>query len=325
MLIYKRPYTDPYLNIAAEEYYIRNADNDMCMVWVNDKSVIIGKHQNAYAEINYPYIHENQIPVIRRISGGGAVYHDPGNLNFSFISKTGKASQVNFGKFTSVIINFMKSLGIEVNVNNRNSLFIGDQKFSGHAEHLYHDKILHHGTILFNTDLDILQKSISPVKEFQTKAMPSVRSSVMNIAPLLPFGIDIHEFIGVFTDWLMTFYPGSTLFNPDPDISEEIAKLAGSKYRTWEWNFGYSPAYTFTIHFQSFTEIVHADMQVINGQFSFVKVHTNSEKDIIHNLLQSMKGILHKEDEIDKFVKKNLQKLELAGVNSVVFKEAFFR
>jgi lipoate-protein ligase A len=325
MLIYKRPYTDPYLNLAAEEYYIRNAEDDMCMIWINDKSVIIGKHQNAYAEINYPYIHENQIPVIRRISGGGAVYHDPGNVNFSFISKTNKASQVNFGKYTSVIINFMKSLGIEVNVNNRSSLFIGDKKFSGHAEHLYHEKILHHGTILFNTDLDVLQKSISPVKEFQSKAMPSVRSSVMNIAPLLPYGVDIHEFIDAFMNWMMTFYPGSTLFEPDTGISEEIAKFAGSKYITWEWNFGYSPAYTFTIHFQSFAEVVQADIRVDNGKFSLIEVDTNPGNDTIHKLLQNMKGILHKEDEIDKFVEKNLLNLELAGVNSVVFRESFFR
>jgi len=130
MFIYLRPYTNPFLNLAAEEYYIRHATDEICMVWINEQSVIIGKHQNAYAEINYPYLCENQIPVIRRISGGGAVYHDMGNINLSFISNTHKTNQVDFGKFTAIVIAFLHSYGLEISVNKRNSLFIGDRKFS---------------------------------------------------------------------------------------------------------------------------------------------------------------------------------------------------
>jgi len=199
MLIFHRPFTDPHLNIAAEEYFVKKATEDMCMIWINEQSVIIGKHQNAFAEINYPYVRKNQIPIIRRISGGGAVYHDTGNVNFTFIQKTDKANQVDFGRFTSIIVKFIQSLGIDVNTNKRNSLFAGNLKFSGHAEHIFHDTVLHHGTILFNTNLDILQNCLTPEKQYQGKAMASVRSDVGNIAPLLSQNINIHQF----TEYLM--------------------------------------------------------------------------------------------------------------------------
>jgi lipoate-protein ligase A len=324
MLIYLRPYTDPFLNIAAEEYYVKNTKQNMCMIWINDRSVIIGKHQNAFAEINYPFVKENSIPVIRRISGGGAVYHDKGNVNFSFIQQADKTNLVSFGKFTSVIISFMKSLGIEVNVSKRNSLFIGNGKFSGHAEHIFHDKVLHHGTILFNTDLDALQNSISPVKEYQSKAMPSVRSEVMNIAPLLPFGIDIQQFANEFTKWLLSYYQGSSIYTGQIGEQEAIKKLAEDKYKTWEWNYGYSPAYTFRIRIQGFTENVDAAIKVENGRFSLIEVDSNEETAVIARLLKSMTGILHKEEEIDTFIEKNLTELELAGVNTVSFRQDFF-
>ena len=325
MLIYYRPYTDPFLNIAAEDYYVKHAISDMCMIWINEPSVIIGKHQNAYAEINYPFVREKKIPVIRRISGGGAVYHDTGNVNFSFIGKTTKPIQVDFGKFTSIIVNFMQNLGIVVNVGKRNSLFIGDQKFSGHAEHLFHDKVLHHGTILINSDLLTLQNSITPLKEYKGKALASVRSEVINIAPHLPYGIDIQLFVENFIKWLLDFFPGSQIYNPGKNEQHDIKMLSETKYKTWEWNFGYSPAYTFQVHIQAVAGIIEANIKVENGMFASVEVTSESTNSILHKLLISMTGILHKEEEIHKFVENNLKSLELAGVNTVLFKEGFFR
>ncbi len=325
MLIYNRPYTDPFLNIAAEDYYVKHALSDMCMIWINEPSVIIGKHQNAYAEINYPFVRKKNIPVIRRISGGGAVYHDAGNVNFSFISRTTKSNQVDFGRFTSIIVNFMQSLGIEANVGKRNSLFIGDKKFSGHAEHLFHDKVLHHGTILINSDLLTLQNSITPAKEYKGKALASVRSEVMNIAPLLPYGIDIQLFVEIFIKWLLDYFPGSQIYDPGIGQQNEIKKLSETKYKTWEWNFGYSPAYTFQVHIQAVAGITEANIKVENGMIASVEVTSESANIILHKLLNSMTGLLHKEEEIHKFVENNLKSLELAGVNTVSFKEEFFR
>ena len=324
MLITYRQISDPYLNIAAEEYYVKHSTEDICMIWINDRSVIIGKHQNAFGEINYPFLKENNIPVIRRISGGGAVYHDTGNINFSFITKTGKINQVDFSRFTSVIVKFMQSLGLEVTTSKRNSLFIGNQKFSGHAEHVFHNKVLHHGTILFTTDLFTLQKAITPLREYQSKAMPSVRSDVGNIAPLLPYNIDIHQFINLFIDWLLLFYEGSGLYEAAPNEHEAIRNLAETKYKTWEWNFGYSPAYSFTINLQLYTKIIPLVLKVENGKFVQSDLPADFENEPLTMLLNNLKGIFHKEVEIDNFVQKNSQELEQTGINTVTFRELFF-
>jgi len=323
MLIINSPFSDPYINIAAEEYYVKHSNDDMCLIWINDESVIIGKHQNAYAEINYSYLKARNIPVIRRISGGGAVYHDKGNLNFSFITKTGTANQVDFSKFTSVIVKFMQSLGLDVNISKRNSLFIGNLKFSGHAEHIFHNRILHHGTILFSTDLVTLENAISPDREYLSKAMASVRSDVGNIAPLLPHYTDIHQFTKQFISWLIYFYKGSSLYESRPDEIETINYLAETKYKTWEWNFGYSPSYSFTIHLQSFTNSISVTFKVERGKFVQIDSSQPANKPF-PSVLSNLIGKFHKEEEIDNFVQNNLPELEQTGINTVSFRELFF-
>ncbi len=325
MLIFHRLFTDPYMNIAAEEYFVKHATEDMCMIWINEQSVIIGKHQNAFAEINYHYVRANQIPVIRRISGGGAVYHDTGNVNFTFIQKTDKYNQVDFKRFTSIIANFMQSLGIEVNINKRNSLFTGNLKFSGHAEHIFHDRVLHHGTILFNTDLEKLQNCLTPEKKYTGKAMASVRSDVGNIAPLLSENIDTIQFAKKMVVWLLDFYPGSNAYNLHPDETDAIFQLSETKYKTWGWNFGYSPSYTFIVNVPTHSGILSLSIKTENGKFINIDLTGEFNNNELSNLLKSMTGLLHKEVEIDRFVENNRNSLELAGVNIVNFCERFFQ
>jgi len=324
MLIFYRPFSDPYLNIAAEEYFVKQATEDICMIWINERSVIIGKHQNAFAEINYPFVHANHIPVIRRISGGGAVYHDMGNVNFSFIKRTDKTNQVDFSRFTSVIAEFMQSLGIEINVSKRNSLFIGSQKFSGHAEHIFHDKVLHHGTILFDTDLESLQKSLIPAKEYLGKAMKSVRSEVCNLAPLLPKTIDIHIFIQNFVAWLRNYYPESKSYKLSEQELEAISELAETKYKTWQWNFGYSPAYNFKADIPLVSGLLPITVKVENGKIVHIDFPSANTNPHLTSLLNRMTGILHKEEYLAKFVKENSHMLELVGVKTVLFTNVFF-
>lgn len=324
MLIMHRPFTDPYLNLAAEEYFVKQATEDICMIWVNEQSVIIGKHQNAFAEINYPYVRTNLIPVIRRISGGGAVYHDRGNVNFSFIRKTNKVNQVDFKQFTSIVIEFMQTIGIEVTTNTRNSLFVNELKFSGHAEHIFHDKVLHHGTMLFNTDLEVLNKSLNPEKEYQGKALPSVRSHVGNIAPLLSEKLDIHLFIDKFISFLIDYFPGSNKTRITEDDLQLIDKLAEEKYRTWQWNFGYSPSYSFKIDFSSFERHNTLVARVENGHFTKIDFTEYNSTAEIKQSLQNLTGLLHNEKDIEKYIENNRLLLELAGINTVLFKDAFF-
>jgi lipoate-protein ligase A len=295
------------------------------MIWLNEQSVIVGKHQNAYAEINYPFVRNNKIPVIRRISGGGAVYHDAGNVNFSFIKKANKANAVDFSQFTSIIVKFFHYLGVEVTANKRNSLFIGDLKFSGNAEHLFHTKVLHHGTILFNTDLKMLKNCLSPELEYQSKALPSVRNDVVNIAPLLPSGMEIHQFIDLLVRWLSDYFPGSKAYEVTADESEEIARLAETKYKTWQWNFGYSPVYSFRVNIPCNNELIPILVKVENGKIVQIDQLQEVPDHDFSVSMNALIGTIHNEEEIHKFVNKNKSQLELAGITVVNLSKAFFK
>ena len=325
MLIFYRPSTNPYFNIAAEEFFVKHFTHDICMVWHNSQSVIIGKHQNAFAEINYPFTKAQNIPVIRRISGGGAVYHDLGNLNFTFIKRTKKDNQVDFGQFTSIIVGFMQSIGIEVNVNKRNSIFIGNDKISGHAEHIFHDKVLHHGTLLFDTDLEMLTKSLEPYKKYEGKAMPSVRSSVCNIRPHLFQDTDIQCFTEIFVKWLQGNYPGDEIYHLTEVDTSVIMQLVEKKYATWEWNFGYSPAYAFEVALELVDGFLTLLIKVENGKIKQAQPVLESTNEGKKSVFNKLLGVNHKEEDIAEFAEINRPQLELAGIKIVSFTHAFFR
>ncbi len=145
--------TDPFFNLAVEEYLLRNRTEDFLVLGINDPSVIIGKHQVAHREADTKFVMENNIPVIRRISGGGTVYHDFGNVNFSFILNSARGTQVDFRKYTLPVIEFLASLKVNAELEGKNDLKVNGLKISGNAEHVYRERVLHHGTLLFNADL----------------------------------------------------------------------------------------------------------------------------------------------------------------------------
>lgn len=325
MKIYYRRSTDPFTNIAAEEYFARNTGEDLCMIWCNEKSVIIGKHQNAYAEINYPFICEHQIPVIRRISGGGAVYHDEGNINFTFIQKTGTGNQVAFKQFTAIVVKMMKHFGLDVQVGKRDSLYIHEKKFSGNAEHIYKDRILHHGTLLFNTNLDWLEQSIKSNKSYQSKALQSVRSEVCNLAPLLPDIKDKEEFIKYLLQYLLDIYREHRIFEVDEIILNKINFLSESKYRTWQWNFGYSPAYSFVVELPLRVGNLPFTCRVENGTIKGIELMEQESKPNLEFILNKLIGILHREEDILTFSIQHKQELMDLGITALYFTQAFFQ
>lgn len=244
MLIIQRESTDPYFNLAAEEYLVKTLEEPCFMLWQNSPSVIMGKHQNPLKEVNLAYLNENHIPIIRRISGGGTVYHDLGNLNYSFIDMGKADSLVNFAKYSQPVLDLLQNLGVNAQLVGKSDLKIEGKKFSGNASHVYRNKVLHHGTLLFNSDLEVLNESIKINKSNITdKAVNSNRSVVVNISEHLLAPMTIADFKTRLYEHIQSVFPDSKLVQLNNEQIEEIQKLANEKYKTWEWNFGYGPKY----------------------------------------------------------------------------------
>jgi len=195
MLLIDRRETDPFFNLAAEEYVLKSFSEEVFMLWTSDASVVVGKHQVAAAEANLPYTWKASIPVIRRISGGGTVYHDPGNLNFSIVAGGEKEKLVDYARYTRGVIRGLAGLSVDAALQGKSSLFTGGLKFSGNAAHVYKNRVLHHGTLLFNTDLQQLRKCIRPDhRHYHDRSVRSVDSRITNLIDHLPKGMDMTAF-----------------------------------------------------------------------------------------------------------------------------------
>ncbi len=214
---------NPYLNLAIEEYLFKNETEDIFMLWQNEPTIVIGKNQNVYAEINREYVENNGINVARRITGGGAVYHDLGNINYSFIATRQGNGDIDFAYFTAPIIEALHSLGINAALSGRNDIEAFGKKLSGNAQHREGNRILHHGTLLFDTDLNILSKALTvDVEKIKSKAIKSTRARVGNIKDLLNTNITSETFIKQITEFIIKKYSPEII---NIEISDEIEKL----------------------------------------------------------------------------------------------------
>jgi lipoate---protein ligase len=275
MLCISHDITNPAFNLAAEEYVLKNFSENCFMLWRNENAIIVGQHQNTLAEINIDYVKEKNITVIRRLSGGGAVFHDLGNLNFTFImnSLDGKEKVANFQEYTIPILEVLQGLGVDAKFEGRNDLTIGGRKFSGNAEHIFKNRILRHGTLLFSSvmnDLHLALK-INPLK-YQDKAVKSVRSRVTNISEHLKEEIDVQQFRDVIMNHVMKQFEGSRLYTFTEEDIRRINQLVETKYGTWEWNFGHSPKYELQKAFKSEGGFVEVHMNVNKGIISDIRI-----------------------------------------------------
>ena len=240
--------TSPYVNLAVEEYLFNTAKEDIFMLWQNAKTVVIGKNQNAYAELNLDYAEKNGITVSRRITGGGAVFHDLGNVNYSYISVDDKASDINFLPYVEPIINALKSLGVEVELSGRNDIVTknGGKKISGSAQHRQSGRVLHHGTLLFNSDMSVLSNVLNVDKEkLKSKAIKSVSSRVENIVNLTDKVTNVNDFITIIKNYILTNYNAEEI---TLDSNLEIERLT-ERNSSKSWLFpekSYLSSYTFT-------------------------------------------------------------------------------
>ena len=240
MIYFYNKSLDPCYNLAYEEYFFRNCPEGETVfgLWQNDNTIVIGRNQNPHNEINAEFVKKHGIKVVRRLTGGGAVYHDMGNVNFSFIAPVEGDGSIDFSRFTNSIIAALASFGVKAENQGRNDIAINGFKISGNAQHISGGRILHHGTLLFDSDLSVLGKClVSSQEKLAARGVSSVRSRVANIKDFGLFGVSVADFIDRLREFIA---PGEKLNRFEPDI-HRIEELKNNKYATWEWVYGASP------------------------------------------------------------------------------------
>ncbi|MDQ6420002.1 lipoate--protein ligase [Paenibacillus sp. LHD-117] len=239
--------TDPALNLALEEYILRSlpAEDDYLLFYINEPSIIIGKNQNTVEEINAEYVEANKLHVVRRLSGGGAVYHDLGNLNFSFIMQDEGGSFHNFKKFTEPVVKALRKLGVEAELTGRNDLQVGERKISGNAQFHTKGKMFSHGTLLFDSEIENVVSALKVnAEKYVSKATKSIRSRVANISEFLQEPMTVEQFCETLLASIFEDGGGEPQVYELTDSDwENVHKLANERYRSWEWNYGRSPAF----------------------------------------------------------------------------------
>ncbi|ATH62999.1 lipoate---protein ligase [Staphylococcus pasteuri] len=288
--------TDPTLNLAMEEYVLKNlpAEESYFLFYVNRPSIIVGKNQNTIEEVNKTYVDEKGIDVVRRISGGGAVYHDTGNLNFSFITDDDGNSFHNFKKFTEPIVQALQSLGVNAEMTGRNDIQVGAAKISGNAMVKVKDRMFSHGTLMLNSELDEVQNAlkVNPAK-IKSKGIKSVRKRVANIEEFLNEPINIDQFKQIILKTIFGEQQVEEYILTDEDW-KNIEKLSNEKYRTWDWNYGKNPKYNFEREEKFDRGFIQIKFDVKKGKIEHAKIFGDffGEGDIIE-LEHALEGCLH--------------------------------
>ncbi len=233
---------DPCYNLAAEQFVLeRKRAGDWLMLWQNERTVVLGLNQNAREEIDEDFVRRHGVTVVRRMSGGGAVYHDLGNLNYSFIGDLDDAAALRMERFTAPVCRALAALGVEAEASGRNDILVGGKKISGVAQRLFGRRILHHGTLLFDVDEDMLAGCLRPAPgKFESKSTKSVRARVGRLRPLLPPGTTMADFrAAILRELTAEGLERQTLTAAE---REEVERLA-ERYRSWDWTYGRAPDY----------------------------------------------------------------------------------
>lgn len=276
MLYIIENFTDPYWNLAAEEYCLKHFKEPVFRLWRNDNAIIVGRYQNTLAEVDIDFVKTNNIKVVRRLTGGGAVFHDLGNINFTFIEEVQEReeSSAMFKRFTAPILAALNSLGINAYLEGRNDLLIDGKKFSGNAVCLYKDRILQHGTLLYSASMANLSSALKTRPEkFIGKAVQSNISRVTNISSWLTNKMDILDFKGYLANFICNKYSDITRYDYTADDIAAINYLKESKYATDSWNFGASPAYKFEKVKKLPCGIVELYFSVANGYIKDLEIY----------------------------------------------------
>jgi lipoate---protein ligase len=306
--------TDPRINLAIEEYALKNLDIDesYLLFYINEPSIIIGKNQNTIEEINTDYVEKEGLHVVRRLSGGGAVYHDFGNLNFSFITKDDGESFHNFQKFTEPVVKALNKLGVNAELSGRNDLLAEGRKISGNAQFSTKGRMFSHGTLLFDSEMENVVSALKVKKDkIESKGIKSIRSRVANISEFLSEKMTIEEFRSTLLDFI---FDGSDV--EEYVLTEEdwanIQELSKERYQNWNWNYGKSPKFNLQHSHRFPVGQIDVRLEVNKGMIENCKIYGD------------FFGVGNVEDIEDKLAGTKYERKEIVRVLEGVYIQHYF-
>lgn len=312
--------TDPYFNLASEEYLLKQTDGFYVYLWVNSPAVIVGVNQNAFNEVKLNVLENKDIKLVRRLTGGGAVYHDLNNLCYTIIAPYDE-DRTGYKEFTAPVIEYLNSVGVKAEFTGRNDISVNGKKISGTAQTVYNGRVMFHGTLLFKTDFEVLSSVLSPDKlKIESKGIKSVRKRVANISEYLP-NVSFSEFRKGVADFLRKDKFERTF--TEAEIAE-IEKLKREKYSTYAWNFGNSPKgeneYSARFSFGS----VKVNFDTENGAIKNAKITGDFfSKREIRELEEKLNGALLIKEELEKVI--DIVPEYISGATAKEIKEDIFK
>ncbi|MED2974037.1 lipoate--protein ligase [Fictibacillus sp. B-59209] len=304
LFIDNRNITDPRVNLAIEEYALKNLDinETYLLFYINEPSIIIGKNQNTVEEINADYVREHGIHVVRRLSGGGAVYHDTGNLNFSFITKDDGNSFHDFKKFTDPVVKALNKLGLNAELSGRNDILVDGKKISGNAMFTTRGRMFSHGTLMFDSEIENVVSALNvKLDKIQSKGIKSIRSRVTNIKEHMNEEMTMEEFKQILLSYLFEEFEEIPRYELTVKDWEQINKLSEERYRNWDWNYGNSPKSNVELSNRFAGGSVEVKLQIERGIMRECKIYgdffgVGDVRDIEERLI----GIRYDRGEIEK-------------------------